>query len=109
MVFQSFFRFRGYFCNFYVSEVFQSFFRFREYFGLFLGFKGILVILWVYGGILVIFNVMEVFQSFFRFRGYFGHFKVLGRIYVVFRFRMYFGGFMGTLVFLVVLGCFRVG
>ena len=70
MVFQSFFRFRGYFCNFYVSEV---------------------------------------FQSFFRFMGYFGNFKVLGRIYVVFRFRMYFGGFMGTLVFLVVLGCFRVG
>ena len=70
MVFQSFFRFRGYFCNFYVSEV---------------------------------------FQSFFRFRGYFDNFKVLGRIYVVFRFRMYFGGFMGTLVFLVVMGCFRVG
>ena len=63
------------------------------------------------GSTLVIFNVLEVFWSFFRFRGYFGHFKISGGIYFIFRFRRYFGlfgGFMGILVFLVVLGYFRV-
>ena len=47
----------------------------------------------------------------FRFRSYFGHFKISWGIYFVFRFRRHFGnfgGFMGILVFLVVLGYFRV-
>ena len=57
------------------------------------------------------FNVLEVFWSFFRFRRYFGHFKISRGIYFIFRFRRHFGnfgGFMGILVFLVVLGYFRV-
>ena len=76
---------------FLFSRVFRSFDGFWEYFGHF--------------------NILEVFWSFFRFRRYFGHFKISGCIYFIFRFRRYFGnfgGFMGILVFLVVLGYFRV-
>ena len=80
---------------------------------IFLGFEGILVILFGH------FWVSRVFWSFFRLRGYFGHFfgfweyfdnfKVSGVFWSFFRFWGYFGhflGFRGILVIFWVLGIF---
>ena len=62
-VFQSNFKFRGYFDHFLGLGGILVIFGFRGYFGHFLGFVGI--------------------KSFFRFRGYFGHFLTLGDILVI--------------------------
>ena len=62
-VFQSNFKFRGYFGHILGLWDILVIFRFRGYFGHFLGFVGI--------------------SSFFRFWGYFGHFLGLGGILVI--------------------------
>ena len=57
-----------------MDETRYTLYTIKGYFGNFLGFRGILVILWGFKGILVIFWVSGVFWSFFEFQEYFGHF-----------------------------------
>ena len=73
--------------------VFWLIFRVRGYFGHFLGFRVILDIFLGFGGILVILWVLEGILVIFRFWGYFGHLLGFGDIFVIFRFLEYFGHF----------------